>query len=264
MPVSHMGIDGFLNRVAKLIHMAVEIIITKKLKLKTPVLIEGFPGMGLVGTISASYIVEKLKLEPIGYIKSDLFPPMAAVHNHIPMHPARVYGSSKLDMVVILSEFVIPIGLVHDLAEGIFVYAKSIGVKKIISLGGITIKGEQDEVYAIASNIDLVNKVSKYKTVKMIKEGATTGVTGVLLARGADEGFDVVSLLAEAQPEYMDPRAASMVIEVLNQMLGLEIETQSLDKEAKIIETKMREVMSKAKASQTHYKKSESLGPMYG
>lgn len=244
--------------------MAVEIVTTKKIKMKNPVLIEGFPGMGLVGTISASYIVEKLKMEQIGYIKSELFPPMAAVHNHIPMHPARVYGSSKLNMIVILSEFVIPIGIVQELAESIFAFAKTVGVKQIISLGGITIKGEQDEVYAIASNMDLVNKVSKYKTVKMIKEGATTGVTGVLLARGADEGFDVVSLLAEAQPEYMDPRAASMVIEVLNEMLGLKIETASLDQEAKTIESKMREVMSKAKASQTNYKKAESLGPMYG
>lgn len=244
--------------------MAVEIIITKKIKLKKPTLIEGFPGLGLVGTISASYIVEKLKLEPIGYIKSDLFPPMAAIHNHIPMHPARIYASSKLNLIIILSEFVVPIGIVQELAETIFTHAKSVGVKKIVSLGGITIKGEQDTVYAIASNMDMVNKVSKFKTVKMIKEGATTGVTGVLLARGADEGFDVVSLLAEAQPEYMDPRAASMVIEVVNEMLGLKIETNSLDQEAKLIENKMREVMNRAKASQTHYKKAESLGPMYG
>ena len=61
--------------------MAVELHIIAKPKLKHPTLVEGFPGLGLVGTISASYLIEKLKMEPLGYITSDQFPPLAAVHN---------------------------------------------------------------------------------------------------------------------------------------------------------------------------------------
>ncbi|MBM3229400.1 proteasome assembly chaperone family protein [Candidatus Parvarchaeota archaeon] len=244
--------------------MAVELVITKKVDLKNPVLIEGFPGLGLVGTISASYMVEKLKMEPLGYIKSDVFPPMAAVHNHIPLHPARIYASKKSNIIVILSEFVIPVSAVFELADRIFDFARQMKVKKIISLGGITIKGEQDTVYAIASNMELVEQLGRYKSVKLIKEGATTGVAGVLLARGADEKFPVISLLAEAQPEYMDPHAGTMVIDVVNEMLGLKIDTSALEQESKLIETKMRDVMNKAKTAQQHYAKTESLGPMYG
>ena len=64
--------------------MAIEFHITAKPKLRKPVLVEGFPGLGLVGTISASYLIEKLKMEPLGYITGDQFPPLAAVHNRRP------------------------------------------------------------------------------------------------------------------------------------------------------------------------------------
>jgi len=247
--------------------MAIEFHITAKPKLRRPVLVDGFPGLGLVGTISASYLVEKLKMEPLGYITGELFPPLAAVHNHRPLYPARMYYSQKHDLIVFVSEFVVPIAAVNELAEKIYEFARKWRVNRIISLGGITIKGEQDEVYSIASLPELSKELEKIKTVKLIKEGATTGVTGVLLARGAVEKYPVISLLAESQEGYMDPKAAAMVLEVLKGMLKIDIDTSVLENEAKLIDTKVKDMMGKAKAANTEYKKvqdSGSLGPMYG
>ena len=247
--------------------MAIEFHFIAKPKLKKPILVEGFPGLGLVGTISASYLVEKLKMEPLGYITGDQFPPLAAVHNHKPLYPARMYYSQKYDLIVFISEFVIPIGSVSELAEKIYEFSKKNKVRQIVSLGGISIKGEQDEVYAITSLPELSHEIEKIKTVKLIKEGATTGVTGVLLARGAVEGYPVVSLLAESQEGYMDPKAAAMVLEVLKEILKINLDTKALEEEAKLIDDKVKNVMSKAKTSHTDYKKAQnegSLGPMYG
>ncbi len=247
--------------------MAIEFHFTAKPKLKRPTLVEGFPGLGLVGTISASYLVEKLKMEPLGYITGDQFPPLAAVHNYRPLFPARMYYSQKHDLIVFVSEFVIPIGAVNELADKMYDFAKRMKVDRIVSLGGITIKGEQDEVFAIASLPSLGSSLGKIKSVKLIKEGATTGVTGVLLARGAVEEYPVISLLAESQEGYMDPKAAAMVLEVLNGLLGIKIDTSALEEEAKAIDDKVKNVMSKAKTAHTDYKKAQgdaSLGPMYG
>ncbi|MCX8194482.1 MAG: PAC2 family protein [Candidatus Micrarchaeota archaeon] len=235
--------------------------------MKRPVLIEGFPGLGLVGTISASYLIEKLKMEPLGYITSDQFPPIAAVHNHRPLFPARMYWSSKYDMVVFVSEFVIPIGAVNELADKIYEFAQKNKVQKIISLGGITIKGEQDTVYAISSSPKVSERLAHIKGVELIKEGATTGVTGMLLAKGAIEGYPVVSLLAESQEGYMDPKAASMVLKVLSELLNISIDTTALEDEAKLIDEKVKKIMNKAKSAHSDYKKAQdevSLGPMYG
>jgi len=247
--------------------MAIEFHLTANPKLRSPVLIEGFPGLGLVGTISASYLVEKLQMEPMGYITGDAFPPLAAVHNRRPLYPARMYYSSKHNLIVFISEFVIPIAAVNELSDKIHEFAQKHKVRQVISLGGIAIKGEQDTVYAISSLPNLSAQLEKLKGVELIKEGATTGVTGVLLARGAVEGYPVISLLAESQQGYMDPKAAAMVLEVLKELIPMDVDTSTLEHEAAKIEGKVKEIVGKAKSAHAQYKKVEgegSLGTMYG
>lgn len=236
-------------------------------KLDSPILIEGFPGLGLVGTISASYLVEKLNMEPLGYMTGEHFPPLAAIHNKKPLYPARMYFSKKYNLFVFISEFVIPIAAVNELSEKIYDFAKKNRVKQIISLGGIAIRGEQDTVYAISSVPEISSRLEKIKTVELIKEGATTGVTGVLLAKGAVENYPVISLLAESQDNYMDPKASAMVLEVLKEILNIELDTSVLEKEAARIDNKVKEIVNRAKNARAAYKKVENesgLGTMYG
>jgi len=52
-------------------------IITKPIKAKNPVLIEGFPGIGLVGNIASQQIIDELEMTYIGSIDSRYFPPIA-------------------------------------------------------------------------------------------------------------------------------------------------------------------------------------------
>lgn len=250
--------------------MPVQFHVLHPVKMKNPVLIEGFPGLGLVGTISASYLVEKLKMDFVGYISSDQFPPLAAVHNHQPLHPARIYASKRHNLIVLIAEFIVPISAVYDLANQIHLFAKENNVSQIISLGGITLKGEPHKVYGIASNAKLLADLERHHQVQLIKEGATTGVTGVLLAQGAIENFPVVSFLAQAHEDYMDPRASATVLEVLKSYLDLEFDTSALEQEASASEAKMKELMARAKEAHAHYKKTAeqgvpaNLGPMYG
>ena len=127
--------------------MTIEFIITeKKAGLKNPILIEGLPGFGLVGTIAASYLVDKLKMKPYGYITSNKFPPLIAIHEYTPEYPIRMYFSKKHNLIVLLSEFIIPLSSVKELSDTIFDFSKKKNVKKIVSLGSINIKGDQDTV----------------------------------------------------------------------------------------------------------------------
>jgi len=243
--------------------MVVKIIETAEFDLKNPILIEGFPGIGLVGTIAASYLVEKLKMDLLGHITSEKFPPIAAVHNKIPMHPARLYKSKKNNIVILFSEFIIPMHTVHELSEKILEWSLSRKIKEIISLGGIVLKGEQDEVFGIASTPKLVDELEA-KGIKTIKEGATTGVSGVLLAECASIDFPAISLLAESKPEFLDPMAAALALEALKKIIDLKVDTSELMSESKNVEAKMKELMEKARDAHEHYKKVEEVGPMYG
>ena len=69
----------------------VRIVETKNIPMKGFTLIEGFPDLGLAGTIGTRYLVEKLKFEQVGFIDSKAFLPMIRIQEGLPMHPARIY-----------------------------------------------------------------------------------------------------------------------------------------------------------------------------
>ena len=237
----------------------IEIHELKKLKSKSPIVILGFPGTGLVGSVAASQLVEVLKLEFIGYLSSPEFAPLAAIHDYTPLPATRIHYSDKYNILVILSEMTIPVASSRELAERIFEYVKKLDAKEIITLGGITMKEGDDIVYAISTDKKRTNDMLKRKIAKPIREGATTGVTGILLTLGTVENFPILSLLAEASEDHLDPKAASNALKALSKILEVPIDTKELENEAKEMDQEMR---GKAVKSKVALKK--PIGAMYG
>ncbi|MFH1221782.1 MAG: PAC2 family protein [Candidatus Micrarchaeota archaeon] len=232
-------------------------------KLKKPIIIVGFPGTGLVGSVAASHIIDVFKLDFAGHIASEEFAPLAAIHNYTPMPAARFHYSEKLNLIVVLSEMSIPVAAAGPLADQIFEFSKSVGAKEILCVGGIALKEAKNEVYIIASDKSMVQDAITKKIAKPIREGATTGVTGLLLAKGTLAHFPVVTLLAESSDEYLDADAASRVLKAVGKMLNLEINTERLDKEAK--GTKESMIKSKVSKRGPGMNESGSIGgSMYG
>ncbi len=245
--------------------MKVELFLNKKVDLKNCTLIEGFPGIGLVGTIAAGYIVEKRKMEPIGYITSAHFPPMTTIHEGRPYFPARIYKDPKADFCVVLSEFVVPAQAVQELAEVLLDFAKSQKMRQIISLAGMTSTepATKPKLYSIVSN-DEMEMYFKKKNVEMIREGVTTGVSGVLIARCAISNFPAASLLVEAKAGVPDPRAAAAIVGDLERLIGLEVDTKDLLTEADTIENKMKKMVSQIKKGKSAYEHQEEELPGFG
>ncbi len=234
-------------------------------KMKKPLLVIGFPGTGLVGSVAASQLVESLQLSFGGYISSSNFAPLAAIHNYRPLPAARIHYSEKQNMIVIISEMTIPIGTSMELAEKIFNFARSVDASSIISLGGISLKEEKGgDVYVVSSDPDTVKDIVAKKIAKPIREGATTGVTGLLLTKGTLEHFPVTTILAEASEEYLDPKAASNVLKVFARIINVPISTSTLEKEAKEVSKSVKESVIKARLVKKKGPSAEEGGSMYG
>ncbi|MFH1394049.1 MAG: PAC2 family protein [Candidatus Micrarchaeota archaeon] len=233
------------------------------MKMKKPLVVLGFPGTGLVGSVAASQIIEALEMEFGGYISSPEFAPLAAIHDYVPFPAARIHFSKKHNIIVILSEMSIPNSATLDLAEKLFEFAKGMSASAIISLGGISAKEGKNDVYIISSDRKALQDLVKMKAAKPIKEGATTGVTGILLAKGTLNHYPVTTLLAEAAEDYVDPQAASNAIKVLSKMIGKKISTTMLDQEA-VEKTKgLKEGMVQSKIPRRAAPGDEG-GSMYG
>jgi len=243
----------------------VEIIITNPQKVEGYTLVEGFPGIGLIGTIAVGYLAEKQKTDEIGYVVSKNFPPMASIHKGKPLFPARLYADHEHKLVLLFSEFVIPSNTVYDIADSIIEWAKANKIKRIISLAGMTSRqqGGKAEVYGIASTNAMMKTLEDHK-VKVITEGVTTGVSGILMAKCNAQGFPALSLLIETEHGYPDPGAAADLLEKLETFLGYDIKTADLLSEAKEIESKMKKMLTQMKMTKMRYQEAEEKTPMYG
>jgi uncharacterized protein len=241
--------------------MIIEIKETKKLNFKNPILIEGFPGVGMIGTISTFYIVEKLGLELIGEIVSSHFPPVTSIHNYKPLSPARIYGSAEKDIIVLFSEFVIPAEIVYSLTNSIIDYADSKKVRMIYSFAGIGVENPPNTIYGIASTDKVADELKK-NGFSLIKEGATQGVSGVLISQCSLRGFPAANLLIPTD-KLLDPRASAKLLDSVIGMMGFELNTGDLVKEADEVEKKIKGTFDKMKSMNADYKNFQEQQAIY-
>jgi uncharacterized protein len=211
----------------------VEIIETKSVNLKGYTLIEGFPGLGLSGTIGAKYIVEKLKFEQFGHIDSKFFMPVIRIQNGIPMHPVRLYADKKSKIAVVLAEQIISHELSGVIAKELVDWIKSKGISTVISTSGIN-TAEPINVYAFASN-EKSKEIIKKNNIKLIETGITSGVTAMMLLYLKDNKINAFCILGNTKSNA-DYRAAAELIKTISTLTKLKIDVKPLLKEAKVME----------------------------
>lgn len=237
-----------------------EIKLTEDADLKGATFIEGFPGLGLVGPMTVSYIIDKLSMKYIGYIDSEDFPPIISIHGGKPYPPVRLYYAEKKRIVAAFSEFAIPIALVRELSEKIFAMVKEKQIAQIISVGGMPAKTDDDKtIYAIASTPDTLKQAQK-NGLNAVVEGVSAGVSALLLFQACASNTPDINILVPVNPSIIDPEYAELAINSINKLLNLDIDVTELEKEAKDIEAKIRDMMKKSKETHDNYKNAVGSG----
>ena len=227
-----------------------------------PIVIEGLPDVGLVGTIAASYIVEKLGFKEIGHIESDLFPPVMVIHNGNLKDPFRIYcdGGRRFQTVVILSEVAVPPKAVYPLTTALAEWFSKITVKdQVISIKGLPVKNRMDienpEVFGIGTNEGAVAEL-KAKQMDLLEEGFIAGTYAMMLRECSKHKISAISLLAQCYPVYPDPGAAASAIEAIMKFIpSLVVDVGELLENAEEIKLKARDLMQQTALSASEMQK---------
>jgi uncharacterized protein len=217
----------------------IEFVEWNKKNLSGYTLIEGFPGLGLVGTIAAKYLVEKGGFEELGIIESEGFSSIIRVHEGVPVFPSRIYANDKLKLVVLISEQIIPKAMTFRLAKKTVEWIKSKGIKRAISLAGINTGNPKDTaIYGIADSPQ-AKQLLLQNGIEMIKDGITTGVTAlILLELQKEPNIEAMSIMGPVSIGA-DYKAAAALLEKLNSVLGLNTDVKPLLAEAKQMEKEL-------------------------
>ncbi len=228
-------------------------IVLKK-KPKNPIIIEGFPGFGLVGTITTEFLLNELKAENIGYIKSDDVPPMAAIHESNIVRPMGIYYDPKNNMVI-LHVMTNVKGLEWKVGDILLELAKELDAKEIISIEGVgtPIPSEESNSYYYTNSEKNKKKFESFD-LQPLKEGIILGVTATLMLQAKD---DLSCVFVETHSQLPDSKAAAKAIEVLDKYLGLKIDYKPLLKQAEKFEAKIKNLMEQGAVATDEQKKKQ-------
>lgn len=206
-------------------------IIMKNVKIKKhPIIIEGFPGFGLVGTIATEFLIDHLKTKIIGEFSSDKLPATTAIHNGKVIRPMAIHYD-EVHNIIIFHTILNVKGYEWEVADEIVKFAKKVGAKEIISLEGVNaIVGEESKVFSFG------NPHLATLGAQPMRESIIVGVSAALLLKS-----DMVScLFAETHSSLPDSKAAAAIIKMLDPYLNLKIDSKPLLKQAEEFEQKLK------------------------
>ncbi len=227
----------------------------------------GMPDTGLTGMIAVSQIVESMKLTEVGYIESDLLPPVMVIHDGEPKVPIRLFGNSNL--TVLTSETPIGTRAIAPLSRSLTDWAAKKKVEMLVSVSGIAVQNRMEiqvpQVFGVATN-EKGKKRLKEVEIKVLEEGFMVGPHAMIVRESLSKGLTNLVILAQSHSGYPDPGAAASAINAVNKLLDLEVDVKKLLEDAEEIRVKTRELMQRTSKSLEGMAKGQEqeLPAMYG
>lgn len=232
-----------------------EIFEIKRYSLKSPIVFAGFVGAGLVGPLAVGYMVQKLQMSEIAYMRSKYLPPSTVFMKGRLRHPFRFYANKEGTICGIICEITLRMDGLYSIVSEILDWAMKNGSKEIVILDGVSSETHDNKAYCAAEE-DLC-RIMADKDISMIPQGFITGVPGGVLNECLLREIRGVALLVKANKSKPDPLAAATLIDAINRFYDMKIDTVDLQKQKEQLNLEFKEL------SQKYIEHKEELSGMY-
>ncbi len=245
-----------------------EIVEVVQAELKNPILIEGLPGLGMVGRIAVRFLAKSLGAERLAFLYSPHFPYYVVVNKKGDARLLRGefrFWKNKTgegDVVFLSGDSQAQtIEGQYEVADCILEFARAHGVKTIISLGGFRVETEEaPKVIAAATDSELLGKAIAAGAVASGAGNPIVGTAGLLLGMAHFKHVEALCLLSETRGYLPDPRSAKSMLGVLVKLLDVNVDLAGLDKEiekAEQIVAKMKQIEQRRELQQQKIREQE-------
>ncbi|ELZ17331.1 hypothetical protein C477_13910 [Haloterrigena salina JCM 13891] len=212
-----------------------------EMDLEEPVLVEGFPGLGLVGKIATDHLIEELDMRYYASVDCGGLPRVGVYRggDRTARPPVRIHASEEHDLLALRSDAPIKSDAVGSVAECLTEWI--VGQDALpLYLSGLPAEREgedEPDIYGIGTG-NAAERLEERGIAMPPEDGVVTGPTGALINRAAQRGYDSVGLVVESSPQFPDPEAASVLLEDgVCPIADVEVEVQELlDRAAEIRE----------------------------
>ena len=210
-----------------------------RVELKNPILIEGLPGLGLVGKIATRYLVKKLNAKKLAYLYSPHFPYFVLVSRKGSVRLLRgtfhfwKSQSGGNDLIFFTGDSQAQtIEGQYEISDRILDFAKRHKVRMIVTIGGYRMEvRDRPKVIAAATDQELLNRAIQAEAVLSSMGSPIVGTAGLILGLARFKEIGALCLLGETRGYLPDPKAAKSVLEVLKTMLGVDVDLTGLNED---------------------------------
>jgi uncharacterized protein len=242
------------------------------IKLNNPILIAGFPGPGLVGSISINYVIKKLDMQQILCFESEFIVPGVIFMDGKLHHPFRIYSNLDGTICALICEAPIMINGMHSVLDALAKWAEDIRIKDVFVIDGMAIqpRSTTDVNPKVLSNVERIpiilssddgkfinsNTNKKNINIESLIEGSTSfigGIAGGLLSSCISHNIFCSVIFIPTQSGIPDPDGAALTLELLQNTIAnnnFKVDTTELRKEGEEMKHKLNNLIKSIKQQQ--------------
>ena len=210
-----------------------------------PVLIEGLPGLGLVGKIAIRYLIKKLNAKKFAHLYSPHFPYFVLVNKkgNVRLLRGAFYiwknSNGQNDLILFTGDSQSQtIEGQYEIADRMLDFAQKHNVKTIVTIGGYRMETkDKPNVFAAATEKELLDIVLDAGASISSSGSPIVGTAGLILGLARFRKIGAICLLGETRGYLPDPLAARSVLEVLKTAFNFDVELEGLNEEIAKAET---------------------------
>ncbi|MFX1504531.1 MAG: proteasome assembly chaperone family protein [Promethearchaeota archaeon] len=213
------------------------------------VFISGWHGLGEIGYITVSHFIQELDMQRIATIMSSGAPPFISVQENQLRLPFEIYGKEDLNFAVFIPHLQpyrhVQIEFSERLSEWILSHDN---LKMAFFIGGVDkhLKSSDSNLQYIPSRAfysysHLPDGFTEEVNTNLLDPGLfVAGPLAIMLGYLDMNMFPAIGLLAYAERDRPDPLGAVAAVEKLNVLLNVEVKTNELIKNARVIEEEIK------------------------
>ncbi|MXR21069.1 proteasome assembly chaperone family protein [Halobacterium bonnevillei] len=221
--------------------------VTAEPDLDAPTLVEGLPGVGLVGKITTDHLIGTFDMEYVASIECDGVPPVTIYDedSRDVLPPVRVYADESRDLLALQSDVPISRQATADFSDCFTEWLASRDATPLY-LSGLPIEDHDPstlpDVFGIATTDATASRLQDHGIETPPERGLIGGPTGALINAASESSVDAAGLVVESDPQFPDPAAAKRLIEVtIEPLADVDVPTDDLvDRAEEIREQKQQ------------------------
>ena len=239
-----------------------------------PILIEGLPGLGLVGKIALRYMIKQLKAKKIAYLYSPHFPYFVLVNkkgNVRLLRGAFYYyknPNGPNDIILFTGDSQSQtIEGQYEIADQILAFSEKYNIKTIATIGGYRMEPkEKPKVFIAATSQEILDKALQAGATLSTSGSPIVGTAGLILGLARFKKISALCLLGETRGYLPDPLAAKSVLEVLKSTFNFDLDLTGMNEEiarAETMVTRLQQIEEKRALQAEQTRKEEDKKTTY-